>query len=217
MATRRGRPRREDQIHERLRQVMALFRQEQSLLDRCLVFDECRGAQQVLSAVMQRLPRAVYKKGTALDLLIQGAALDVMGDLFASDRSREEKLARFIQAYFFEGRTIVDITTNVFGLFDRSYVSSTYRVEAFSLIARRFLTLVDHDNPLADSAGLREALERQEQRWDRAARRVSDALHQLYTDRYGLRSATTSHVPSMPSSVPPESTMRPVESSDVLQ
>ena len=189
---RRGRPRREDQLQDRLEHALTLFRQEQSVLERCHIFDECQGAQRMLSSVVQRLPRAVYKKGTALDLLIQGAALDVMGDLYATESPSEDKVARFIQAYFFEGRTIVDITTQVLGLFDRSNVSNHYRVEAFDLVARRFLTLVEHDDPLADSAGLREALERQEQRWDRAARRVSDALEQLYVRRYGPSSQRTS-------------------------
>lgn len=191
MTSRRGRPRREDQRQERLRQVIALFRRDQSALEDCQTFDDCRGAKQALSSVMQRLPRAVYKRGAALDLLIQGAALDVMGDLYATERPREEKIARFIQAYFFEGRTIVDITTSVFGLCDRSNVSNHYRVEAFDLIARRFLALVEHTDPLSDSAGLQEALERQERRWDRAARRVSDALEQLHVRRYGPGSQGT--------------------------
>ena len=155
------------------------------MLEHCHLFDEYRGVQQILARLAQRLPRAVYKKGTALDLLVQGATLDVMGDLYATERPREERLAQFIQAYFFEGRTIVDITTNVLGLCDRSNVSNHYRVEAFDLVARRFLTLIEHDHPLVASSGLQEALERQEQRWDRAARRVTDALQQLHDHRYG--------------------------------
>ena len=200
MAARRGRPRREDQLQDRLRQVETLFRREQSVLEHCHMFGDCRGAQRVLSRVTQQLPRAVYKRGTTLDLLLQGAALDVMGDLYATERPREEKLAQFIQAYFFEGRTIVDITTNVFGLSDRSNVSNHYRVEAFDLVARRFLTLVEHDDPLAVSSGLMEALERQAQRWDRAARRVSDALHHSNALRYstGTRAARDAHVPTKP-------------------
>lgn len=185
MASRRGRPRREDQLQDRLRQVTMLFRREHTVLEDCQLFDDCPGAQQVLSCVMQRLPRAVYKKGTALDLIIQGAALDVMGDLYATERPHEERLAQFIHAYFFEGRTIVDITANVLGLCDRSNVRNTYQAEAFALVAHRFLTVVEHDDPLAISSGLQEAMERQEQRWDRAARRVSEALHQLHEYRYG--------------------------------
>lgn len=187
MASRRGRPRREDQFQDRQRQVMALFRREHTVLEECQAFDESPGALQVLSSVMQRLPRAVYKKGTALDLLIQGAVLDVMGDLFATERPRDERLAQFIQAYFFEERTIVDITTNVLRLCDRSNVRNTYQAEAFALVARRFLTLVEHTDPLTDSSGLREALERQERRWDRAARRVSDALQHLCMHRYSTQ------------------------------
>ena len=185
MTTQRGRPRRETQHQERLRQVMTLFRQEHSALDACHLFDDCPGAQRVLSTVAERLPRAVYQRGTALDLFIQGAALDIMGDLFATERLREEKLAQFIQAYFCEGRTIVDITTHVLGLSDRSHVSNHYRVEAFDLVAHRFLMLVERADPLADSSGLREALERQEHRWERATQRVSDALARLYAHRYG--------------------------------
>ena len=185
MAAQRGRPRREAQHQERVRQVVTLFRQEHSALDACHLFDDCPGAQRVLSMVAERLPRTVYQRGTTLDLFIQGAALDVMGDLYATERPSEEKLAQFIQAYFCEGRTIVDITTNVLGLIDRSHVSSHYRVEAFDLVARRFLTLVDRADPFADSAGLREALERQEQRWGRAAQRVSAALERLFVTRYG--------------------------------
>lgn len=185
MTSRRGRPRREDQLQDRLRQVTMLFRREHTMLEDCQLFDDSPGAQQVLSSVMQRLPRAVYKKGTALDLIIQGAALDVMGDLYAAERPREEKLAQFIQAYFFEGRTIVDITANVLGLCDRSNVRNTYQVEVFALVSRRFLTLVEHADPLTFSSGLKEALQRQEQRWDRATRRVSEALHQLHEHRYG--------------------------------
>lgn len=192
MATQRGRPRREAQHQERLRQIMALFRQEHSALDACQLFDDCPGAQRVLTMVAERLPRAVYQRGTTLDLLIQGAALDVLGDLYATERPREEKLAQFIQAYFCEGRTIVDITTNVLGLIDRSHVSNHYRVEAFDLVARRFLALVDRADPFAESSGLREALERQEQRWGRAAQRVSAALERLFVARYG---PYTEHLP----------------------
>ena len=188
MASRRGRPRSADQLQLRLRQVIALFRREHTALDECHTFDECPGVQQMLSTAVQRLPRAVYKKGTALDLLIQGAILDVMGDLYATERPRDEKLAQFIQAYFFEERTIVDITSNVLSLSDRSNVRNTYQAEAFALVARRFLTMVEHDDPLAISTGLQEALERQVQRWDRAARRVSDGLRQLHETRYGNRS-----------------------------
>ena len=196
MVSRRGRPRRVDQVQDRLRQVMALFRREHTALEECHAFDEYPGVRQMLSMVMQRLPRAVYKKGTALDLLMQGAILDVMGELFATERPRDEKLAQFIQAYFFEERTIVDITTNVLRLCDRSNVRNTYQAEAFTLVARRFLTMVEDDDPLAMSTGLREALERQEQRWDRASRRVSDALRQLYVHRFGT---TPLNVPSVPS------------------
>lgn len=189
MEPRRGRPRREDQLQDRLRQASTLFRREPTLLEDCHIFDDCPGTRQVLTLVTQRLPRAVYKKGTTLDLLTQGAALDVMGDLYAAERPRDEKLAHFIQAYFFEGRTIVDITTNVLGLSDRSNVSSTYRVEVFNLVARRFLVLVEHPDPLALSLGLQEALERQEDRWGRAAQRVSEALRLLHVQRYGSHAA----------------------------
>lgn len=185
MASRRGRPRSADQLQLRRRQVMALFRREHTALEECHAFDECLGVQQMLSVVTQRLPRAVYKKGTALDLLIQGAVLDVMGDLYATERPRDEKLGQFVQAYFFEERTLVDITTNVLRLCDRSNVRMTYQAEAFALVARRFLTIVEHDDPLIVSTGLNDALERQEQRWNRATRRVSDALQLLYDRRYG--------------------------------
>lgn len=185
MASRRGRPRSADQLQLRRRQVMALFRREHTALEECHAFDECPGVQQMLSVVTQRLPRAVYKKGTALDLLIQGAVLDVMADLYATERLRDEKLGQFVQAYFFEERTLVDITTNVLRLCDRSNVRMTYQAEAFALVARRFLTIVEHDDPLIVSTGLNDALERQEQRWNRATRRVSDALQLLYARRYG--------------------------------
>jgi hypothetical protein len=178
---------------------MALFRQEHTALEECHTFDECPGMQRLLSTVMQRLSRTIYKKGTALDLLIQGAILDVMGDLYATERPRDEKLAQFIQAYFFEERTIVDITSNVLSLSDRSNVRNTYQAEAFVLVARHFLTMVEHDDPLAISSGLQEALERQELRWDRASRRVSDALHQLYVHRFGTVPLNAHSLPSVPS------------------
>lgn len=186
MESHRGRPRREDQVQARLRQVMALFRQEQSALDCCSQFEDCPGLQRVCSTVAERLPRAVYQRGTALDLLIQGAALDVLGDLYAAEHLRSEKLAHFVEAYFCEGRTIVDITNNVLGLSDRAHVSNHYRVEAFDLIARRFLALVESADPCSVSAGLREAFTRQEQRWERANQRVSAALDRLAATRYGV-------------------------------
>ena len=186
MESRRGRPRREDQAQARLRQVMTLFRQEQSALDCCTTFDTCPGLPLMCAAVAERLPRAVYQRGTALDLLVQGAALDVLGDLYAAEHPRPEKLAHFIEAYFCEGRTIVDITTHVLGLNDRAHVSTHYRVEAFDLIARRFLTLVESADPCSVSAGLREAFARQEQRWERANQRVSAALDRLAATRYDL-------------------------------
>ena len=197
MTSRRGRPRSEDQRQDRLRQVIALFHQEHTTLEGCQAFDECSGVRRVHATVMQRLPRTVYKKGTTLDLLIQGASLDVMGDLYAAERPRDEKLAQFIQAYFFECRTLVDITTNVLGLCDRSNVRNTYQVEAFTLVARQFLTLVDHDDPLTCSSGVADALEQQERRWDRASHRVSAALQQLHEHRYGIRTAYT--LPRLPS------------------
>lgn len=181
----RGRPRREEQERDRQRQVVALFRREQRTLDDCDVFDVCPGVQQLQRQVEARLPRTIYKRGAALDLLVQGAAADVLADLDASEHVRSGRLAQFIQAYFFEGRTIVEITSQVFGLCDRATVSSTYRVEAFELVARRFLLLVKQDDPLSVSLGVREAFERQEQHWDRAARRVSEAFQRLHMLRYG--------------------------------
>ncbi|HZC06250.1 MAG TPA: hypothetical protein VE338_11485 [Ktedonobacterales bacterium] len=185
MTMQRGRPRRKEQLHERLRQVIALVRQEQSTLDCCTLFDECVGVRRLGAQVLERLPRAVYQRGTTLDLLLQGAALDVMGDLYATERPHEEKLAQFMEAYFCEGRTIMDITTQVLGLLDRSHVSQSYRVEACDRVARRFLTLIERADPLADSAGVREALERQERRWTRAALRLSAAASRLHEHRYG--------------------------------
>jgi hypothetical protein len=196
MPSRRGRPRRSDQLQDRTRQVTALFRRERAVLEDYGALDGFPGTRQVLSIVAKRLPRAVHKKGTALDLLIQGAALDVMGDLYATERPSDERLAQFIQAYFFEERTIVDITTNVLRLCDRSNVRNAYQAVAFALVARRFLNMVDHDDPLAISSGLQEALERQEQRWDRASRRVSDALQQLYVHRFGTAPLNVSSDPS---------------------
>lgn len=157
-------------------QAMALVRQQRSVLDRCQLFDSGPGMQQVLAVVRQRLPRAIFPQGTALEMLVHGAALDVMGELYATERPRDERLARFIQAYVFEGRSVVDITTAVLGLCDRTHVSRTYRVDACERIAWRLLTLVDHEDPLEVSAGLGEALERQVRRWGCAAQRASVAL-----------------------------------------
>jgi hypothetical protein len=84
----------------------------------------------------------------------------------------------------------------VLRLCDRSNVRNTYQAEAFALVARRFLTMVEHDDPLAISSGLQEALERQEQRLDRASRRVSDALQQLYVHRFGTAPLNLPSVPS---------------------
>lgn len=53
-----------------------------------------------------------------------------------------------------------------------------------------------HDDPHAISSGLQEALERQAQRWDRASRRVSDALQHLYLHRFGTVPLNVPFVPS---------------------
>jgi len=141
--------------------------------------------RQLQSQVAERLPRAVYQRGTTLDLFIEGATLDVLRDLFAAERPREEKLAQFIDTYFCEGRTITDITLRVLGLLDRSRVSQSYRVDACDRVAHRFLTLVESADPLADSAGVREALDRQELRWSRARLRVTETVRRLHVRRYG--------------------------------
>jgi hypothetical protein len=47
--------------------------------------------------------------------------------------------------------------------------------------------MIEHDDPLASFSGLQETLERQERRWDRAARRGNDGLQQLCMLRYGTR------------------------------
>jgi hypothetical protein len=180
---------------------MTLFRQERSVLDRCHLFDGCPGVERVVSSVLRSLPRAIYPEGTALDLLIQGAALDVMGELYVAGQRHEEKLAEFVQAYFFEGRTIVYITCNVLGLSNRAHVSSTYRVEAQELVARRALVLVDAYDPFAISAGLPDALQRQAQRWDRAATRLGAALDHPQAPRDGNDAPIP--VPAFPTPPPP--------------
>jgi hypothetical protein len=60
MVSRRGRPRREVQVQDRLRQAIALFRRKHTALEECQAFDECPWVRQMLSTVMQRLSRTVY-------------------------------------------------------------------------------------------------------------------------------------------------------------
>ena len=72
MPQRRGRRSREDQLE----QAILLFRQELIILEDDESFGDCRGVQ----AMIQHLARETLKRGTALDLLIQGAVTDVTSE-----------------------------------------------------------------------------------------------------------------------------------------
>lgn len=163
MTHRRGRRSHEDQLE----QAIQLFRQERVTLEDDETFAECRG----VDAVGRVLHRETLKRGTALDLLIQGAVADVLAEMSAAQMPQALRLAQFLHYWFRERMTVVEIAALLH--LDRSYVGRTIKGPALLLVAQRFLSLVQHEDPLEESAGLRDAIQMHEQRRTAAMERIA--------------------------------------------
>lgn len=158
MTQKRGRRSRDDQIGL----AMHLFRQDLFVLEDDEHFAECRGVQSVL----RLLQRETLKRGTAIDLLIQGAVADVLAELYSSDGPQAERLAQFLHSWFHGRMRVIEIATNLH--LDRTTVSRTLKGPSLTLVAQRFLYLVQLDEPTDESPGLQEALRQREQRRSKA-------------------------------------------------
>lgn len=146
----RGRPRQQD----RLEQAIQLFRLDRLALEDSGAFADARGVQ----ALLLHLRREMLPLGTALDLLIAGAAADVQAEFDRDRRDQSQQLIRFLHGYFIEHKTVTAIAQGDLKL-SRCHVSRTIAKRALSLVAQRFLALVQAENPLGDSAGVQKALE----------------------------------------------------------
>lgn len=163
MPQRRGRRSREDQLE----QAILLFRQELIILEDDESFGDCRGVQ----AMIQHLVRETLKRGTALDLLIQGAVTDVMSELYAAETPQAQRLAQFLHLWFHERKSIIEIAALLH--LDRSYVGRAIKGPALVLVAQRFLRLTQQEDPVEESQGVQEARHLYEQRRLRATERFA--------------------------------------------
>lgn len=154
MTQKRGRRSRDDQLGL----VMHLFRQDLLVLEDEEHFAECRGVQ----SLMRQLQRETLKRGTALELLIQGAVTDVLAELYSAEGPQTERLAQFLHCWFHERMRVGEIAASVH--LDRTTVSRTLKGPSLVLVAQRFLYLVQLDEPTNESPGLQEALQQREQR-----------------------------------------------------
>ena len=77
MTQKRGRWSRDDQVEL----AIHLFRQDLFVLEDDEGIADCRGVQ----SLMRQLQRETLKRGTALELLIQGAVTDVLAELYSAD------------------------------------------------------------------------------------------------------------------------------------
>lgn len=101
--------------------------------------------------------------GTALDLLIAGAAADVRAEFGSDQRDQSQQLVRFLHGYFIEHKTVTEIAQSDLHR-SRCHVSRTVAKRSLSLVAQRFLVLVQAENPLDESGGVADALKRHLQR-----------------------------------------------------
>lgn len=120
--------------------------------------------------MLQLLARETLKRGAALDLLIQGAVTDVTGDLYVAETPQAQRLAQFLQYWFREHMSVVEIASVLH--LDRTTVGRAIKGPALTLVAQRFLYLSQQDEPLSESQGLQEALRQHEHRRAQAIERV---------------------------------------------
>lgn len=158
MTQKRGRRSRDDQLGF----AMHLFRQDLFVLEDDEHFTECRGVQ----SLMRQLQRETLKRGTALELLIQGAVSDVLAELYSAEGPQAERLTQFLHCWFHEHMRVLEIATS-FHL-DRTTVSHTLKGPSLVLVAQRFLYLAQLDEPGQESPGLQEALRQREERRSKA-------------------------------------------------
>lgn len=151
----KGRPRQQD----RLDQAVRLFLLDRLSLDESDAFAEARGVQ----ALLVHLRRELLPLGTALDLLVAGAVADVRADFDSDRRDQSQQLMRFLHGYFIEHKTVTEIAQRDLQR-SRCHVSRTVAKRALSLVAQRFLALVQAENPLDESAGVADALNQHLQR-----------------------------------------------------
>lgn len=188
MSQRRGRRSREDQLE----QAILLFRQELIILEDDETFGECRGVQ----AMIRHLARETLKHGTALDLLIQGAVADVTSDLYAAETPQAQRLAQFLHLWFRERKSVIEIAAVLH--LDRSYVGRAIKGPALTLVAQRFLSLAQQEDPAEESQGVQEARLLHERRRSRATERLT-VMHGPQSDVWesqqtaGRRDAVHSH------------------------
>ena len=163
MSQKRGRRSRDDQLGF----AVHLFRQDLVVLEDDEHFVECRGMQ---SLILQ-LQRETLKRGTALELLVQGAVADVLAELYSAEAPQAQRLAQFLHYWFHEHMRVVDIAS-IFHR-DRTTVSRVLKGPALALVAQRFLYLIQLDEPTNESPGLQEAIRQHEQRRSKAMAHVA--------------------------------------------
>lgn len=163
MIQRRGRRSHEALVEE----AMSLFRLDLIALDSNECFAECRGVR-TLADMFQH---EIFKQGAALDLLLQGAVADVCSDLFAAGSPQAERLAQFLQRWFFERRTVRAIAAEMH--LNPHYAGRAIKAQACTLAAHRFLDLAQSEDPATQSPGLRQAVQQYQERKQAAASRLA--------------------------------------------
>lgn len=163
MTQKRGRRSRDDQVGL----AIHLFRQDLFVLEDDEHFAECRGVQ----SLIHQLQRETLKRGTALALLIQGAVSDVLAELYSAETPQAQRLAEFLHLWFHERKSIIEIAALLH--LDRSYVGRAIKGPALTLVAQRFLSLTQQEDPAKESQGLQEARHLHEQRRLRATERFT--------------------------------------------
>lgn len=121
-------------------------------------FVECPGVQRMV----RRVPRDIFKHGTSLELLIQGAVNDMSRDLSLAEMPQAQRMAQFLDTWFRQRKTVLEISTLLH--LNRSYVGRTIKPQALMLVAQRFLALLQADDPVAESEGVDDALHLHDQR-----------------------------------------------------
>jgi hypothetical protein len=148
MDRKRGRPKKEEQAER----IVRLLRQDLLVLDQEAVLVDCKGVQRLCAM----LEGEIFQSGAAIKLLMDGAVMDVCGELASSPTRQSQRLSSFLWAWYFEDQSVAAIARQL--QLDRTYVGRSVKAPSLTLVVHHFLMLSRLDDPLQASDGLREAL-----------------------------------------------------------
>lgn len=137
---RRGRPSRNDYV----RQVVALIRADVWALNEHTIFT----SYPAVRALMTQHHREILPLGVALKCLLDRAVADViaLGDVVSG--TQMARITTFLQLWYREERTVAAIARHL--QMERTHIAKTVQRPALELVARRFLALAEHVDPLHD-------------------------------------------------------------------